>query len=200
MKPFLFLLPKFELFCLSALRLKKDTNKKNQTNLRLLVHFGKNRKQNSEKRKGKMKEVAKGESRGLSAGNGKGTTCSQRGLPANQHCSPLSLSFSFSFSPKALFELQHTKEKKQLSRWKHDLPKTDSSEKVYEMRFKISMSHTALKHLTTTLGAKVGFCASAGFFMSAGLLGLGDMVEGLGPAAASPLPSATWSRGTPAIS
>lgn len=52
------------------------------------------------------------------------------------------------------------------------------------------ISHTALKHLLTmTLGPGVGFCASAGFFMSAGLLGLGDMVEGLGLAGASPLPS-----------
>lgn len=51
--------------------------------------------------------------------------------------------------------------------------------------------HTALKHqqLTTTLGAKLGFCASAGFFASAGLLCLGDIVEEFGPTVTSPLPS-----------
>lgn len=46
----------------------------------------------------------------------------------------------------------------------------------------------------------MGFWASGGFFMRLGFKGFGDMVTGLTSEEVSPFPSASWSRGTPAIS
>lgn len=110
MKPFFVLVAKIRIILLVGIEVK---NKHTSGFWSILANIG---NRTVKKEKGKIKEVAKGEGGGLSAGNGKGTTCSQRGLPPNQHCSPLSLSFSFSFSSKALFELQHRKEKKQLNK------------------------------------------------------------------------------------
>lgn len=54
--------------------------------------------------------------------------------------------------------------------------------------------------LTMDLGAMLGFWANAGFFMSAGLVGFGDMVAGWASKDVSPFPSEICSRGTPANS
>lgn len=54
--------------------------------------------------------------------------------------------------------------------------------------------------LTGDLDRTLGFWASAGFFIRAGLLGFGDIVAGLDREEASPFPSGTSLRGTPANS
>lgn len=143
MKPFFVLVTKMRIILLvgtevTKKKTKKHPNKQKQTNLRLLVQFGKERGNRTvKKEKGRLRKLPKEKVEDCQQANEKGTTCSQRGLPPNHHCSPLSFSLSFSFSSKALFELQHKKEEKQLNRRQHDLPETsDSSETVCEILYK----------------------------------------------------------------
>lgn len=157
---FLFLLPKLELFCLSALKLKKpkkptQTYKNKHTSgfWSILANIG---NRTVKKEKGRLRKLPKE----------KVEDC-QQAMRKEPHVHkevflPINIAVHFPFPSPFPFLLR--------------------------------------PYLNTTLGAEVGFCASAGFFMSAGLLGLGDMVEGLGLAGASSLPPDSSSRGTPAMS
>lgn len=64
MKPFFVLVAKIRIILLVGIEVKKKTkhpNKQKQTHLRLLVHFGKHRKQNSKKkRRGRLRKLPKG--------------------------------------------------------------------------------------------------------------------------------------------
>lgn len=99
-----------------------------------------------------------------------------------------SISDLFSSSSEASLKLQHTEEKR-----KHKIRRN-----LYFLMYNTQTFLHSL--LTVVFGGMLGFWASAGFFMRAGLLGFGDIEKGLVCKEVSPFPSETSFTGTPANS